>query len=240
MDDEVEEAAGELTINYVFDNGWKFDSMSVNEEFVASVKPETALTVTNEDLIAEISEQNFILEDPEASGFFWQSEKDMHTVSIHNEEISDFVVKEQELLSKGKQQIYHCECTVNKACGTFALEIEMPYWYQSGEWTGIFNDAPFGGNAVLDILDIDEDGNITAIYSYTPSKEDRYTQPGSYNVFGRIDMLTLDMNLITGDWIEEPSRTLSWTKGDIQATLCVDELTMKGTAQEGNTFEVTR
>ena len=260
VDDEVEEVTGELTVNYVFDNGWKFDAMSINEEFVASVKPEVALTVTNEDLIAEIVGQNFILEDPEAWGFFYQAEKDMHTVSISNDEISDFVIKEQELLAKGTQQIYHCECKVNKACGTFALGIEIPYWYQSGEWilksidisakcdtldivgewTGIFKDAPFGGYAVLNITDVDENGNITAVYSYTASEEDRYGQSGSYNVFGTIDMLTLDMDLAAGDWIEEPTKVLSWTKGDIRATLCVDELAIKGTAQEGNAFEVTR
>lgn len=260
VDDEVEEVTGELIVNYVFNNGWKFDSMSINEEFVASVKPEVALMVTNEDLIAEISGQNFVLEDPEADGFVWQAEKDMHTVSINNDEISDFVIKEQEMLSKGMHQIYHCECMVNKACGKFNLEIEMPYWYQSGEWmlgsidisaicdtldiigewTGVYHDVPFGGNAVLNISDIDENGNITAVYSYTPSEEDRYGEPGSYKVFGEIDMLTLDMNLKAGDWIEEPSSVLSWTKGDIFAMLYVDELAIKGTAQEGNPFVVTR
>lgn len=260
VNDEVEEVTGGLIVNYVFDNGWKFDSMSNNEEFVASVKPEAALVFTNEDLIAEISGQNFVLEDPKADGFFWQAEKEMHTVSINNDEISDFVIKEQEMLSKGMQQIYHCECIVNKACGTFTLEIEKAYSYQSGEWiagsidinakcdtldiigewTGIYNDAWFGGNAVLNISDIDENGNITAVYSYTPSEEDRYGEPGSYKVFGKIDMQTLDMNLTAGDWIEEPSSVLSWTKGDILATLCVDELVIKGTAQEGNSFVVTR
>lgn len=260
VDDVVEEVTGELIVNYVFDNGWKFNTMFINKEFVASVKPEAVLTVANEDLIAEISGQNFILEDPEAGGFVWQAAKDMHTVSISNDEISDFVIKEQELLSKGTQQVYHCECTLNKACAAFTLEIEMPYWYQSGEWiskpidisakcdtldivgewTGIYKDPPFGGNAVLNISDIDENGNITAIYSYTPSEEDRYGQPGSYNVFGTIDMLTLDMNLTAGDWIDKPSRVFSWTKGDIRATLCVDELAIKGTAQAGNAFEVKR
>lgn len=261
VDDVVEEVTGELTVNYVFDNGWKFKSMSINKEFVASVKPEAALTVTNEDLIAQISGQSFILEEKaEGVRVVLQAVQDMHTVHISNDEISDFVIKEQELLSKGTQQIYHCGCTVNKACAIFALEVEISYWRQSdkwvsklrdisakcdtldivGEWTGTYNDVPFGGEAVLHISDIDENGNITAIYSYTPSKENRYAQPGSYNVFGTINMLTLDMNLTAGDWIEEPSKKYSWTKGDIKAMLCVDESAIKGTAQEGNAFEVTR
>lgn len=261
LDDEVEEAAGELTVNYIFDNGWKRNSMSINEEFVASVKSECALNLANEDLIAEIAGQEFVLKDSEEEGLVWQSEIDMHTVSINSDEISDFTVNEQEQQSKGTQQIYHCECRVNKGCAAFILEIEMPYQYRSGEWAlgsidiisakcdtldiigewiGTYSGVPYDGDAVLNITDVDEKGNITATYSYTPSVVDRYTEPGSYHVSGTIDMLTLDMYLTAGDWIVEPSRTLSSTKHDVRATLYVDEAMIEGIAHESSIFEVTR
>lgn len=261
VDDEVEEAAGELIVNYIFNNGWKLDSMSVNEEFTASVKPEFALNLSNEDLIAEIAGQEFVLKDPEEEGLVWQAEVDMHTVSINSDEISDFTVNKQEQKSKGIQQIYHCECRVDKGCAIFILEIEMSYQYRSGEWglgaiditsvkcdaldiigewTGTYTDVPYDGDAVLNITDADENGNIAATYSYTPSAKDKYKEPGSYYVSGTIDMLTLDINLAAGDWIVEPSRALQITKHDVRATLCVDEAEIKGVAHEGNAFEVTR
>lgn len=262
LEEEVEEAKGKLTINYIFDNGWKRETVSPSEKFVTSIKPEAALEVTNEDLIAHVSEQSFVLEAPKTDGIvvYWAPEEAMHTVTINSSEISNFVIENQESLLKGTQQIYHCQCTLTKPHVVFNLEIEISYRYRSeewdlqmininpqcesldivGEWTGTYMDPPFGGEAILNIANVDESGLITAIYSYFPSEKDRYTEPGSYNVSGTIDMSTLDMNLIAGEWIEEPSRVHSWTKSDVSGTLCVDESAIKGTGQNGNTFVITK
>ena len=263
LEEEVEEAKGKLTIHYLFDNGWKIETVSTSEEFVTSIKSEAALEVTNEDLIAHVSEQSFVLRAPKTDGVvaYWAVEEAMHTVTINSSEISNFAIENQESLFKGTQQIYHCQCTLTKPYVVFNLEIEIPYRYHSGEWglqqlnitpqcaslnivgewTGTYRDAPFGGEARLKISDIDENGFITAVYSYYPSEEDKYTDPGSYNVSGTIDMSTLDMNLIAGEWIEEPSHWVhSWTKSDVSGTLCVDEAVIKGTGQNGCPFVITK
>lgn len=263
LEEEVEEANGKLTINYIFDNGWKIDTVSNSEEFITSIKPEAALEITNEDLIAKVSEQSFVLEAPRTDGIVvhWASEEAMHTVTINSSEISNFVINSQESLMKGTRQIYHCQCTLTKPHVVFNLEIEIPWQYHSGEWdiqtinitpqcesldivgewTGTCNDAPFGGTAVLNISDVDENGFITAVYSYYPSEEDSYTEPGSYHVSGTINMSSLDMNLIAGEWIDKPARHVySWTKSDVSGTLCVDEAVIKGTGQNGDPFVITK
>ncbi|MCM1127055.1 MAG: hypothetical protein NC429_11355 [Lachnospiraceae bacterium] len=259
IEEEVEEAKGELTIEYLFGRGWIINSISVNKDFVTSIKPESALDVTDEDLIAQVSGQSFVLREPDTS-YIWTLEETMHTVTINSNEISYFTIDNQESLSKGTKQIYHCQCSLIKPHVTFKLEIEIPYRYDSGEWdlqsititpqcekldivgewTGTYTDTPFGGKAVLNITSADENGFITAVYSYYPEERDKYTAPGSYSVSGTINMSTLDMNLIAGDWIEEPSRIRIWNeKLDVVATLCVDEAAVKGTGQGSNPFVVS-
>lgn len=262
IDESVEEANGEVIINYKFDNGWKLETISQNQGFTTSIKPEVALTVTNEDMISELSKQSFVLNSSKSSGIvvYYKAEETMHTVTINSSEISNFSVINQESLLKGTQQIYHCKCTLTKPYVVFDLEIDISYQYQSGEWilqlinitpqckmldivgewTGEYLDAPYGGNAVLNISSVDEKGFITAIYSYFPSERDKYSDSGSYNVTGIIDMSTLDIQLIAGDWVKEASDAHSWTKSDILATLCVDESSIKGTGQNGDPFVVAK
>lgn len=259
IDDEVEEAEGELKINYIFDDRWNAESISGDETFTAAVKPEKALENTNENLIAAMSGQSFVLEEQKSEGIVFTSASKvaMHTVTIDSSEISDFVVEDREIVSRGTQQTYHCQCILSKPHVTFNLEIEIPYQYVSGEWilqqitispqctvldiigdwTGSYYDVPYGGTVVLSISDVDEQGNIEAVYSYSPS-EQRFNKPGSYYVSGKIDMSTLDIKLTAGNWINDSGSGLS--KTDISATLCVDEATIKGTGHKYNTFDVTQ
>lgn len=80
----------------------------------------------------------------------------------------------------------------------------------------------------------------TATYSYTPETTSDYSQPGSYNVSGKIDFETLHMDLEAGDWIAEPSKTLSVTKANIRANLYVNDSIIEGLGQEGNVFTLKR
>lgn len=262
LDSEVEEAKGELVINYKFDNGWKIDSISENKKFTATVKPEVALEITEEDLIAELVNQEFQYGETEtelANGNSLIDTSTQQTITINENEISDFVIESKSSTGKGSYQKYDCTCILTKAHAVFKLAAEIQYYYSGsngwrvqpmtitpelisvnieGEWAGTYVSAPWSGDAVLSITRIDDDGTITGVYSYTPSTINQYSQPGSYNVSGKINMSTLVMKLTAGDWVNEDSSALSITKQDITAILCVDDSIINGLGQEGKPFTV--
>lgn len=264
IDAEFLELEAELQMEYVFDNGWKNQTISDVEKYQISLKPEYILKVTDAELISIIAEQDIYLEEEKTGGFVIIPDaytQKMHTVSIEEDEISDFSLDEQKVVDGGARNVIECHCTLTKSNATFLLNTSISYQYSRGdgwkvasvstqyscasvdiigEWTGTYNDAPFGGTSILTISDMDENGNITGIYSYTPAPEDSSTKPGSYQVSGTINMSTLDINLKAGDWIDKPLKVYTWSKGDIIATLCVDEATMKGVAQGSCPFVVKR
>jgi len=256
LDADVEEAKGQLTISYKFNDGWEIESVSGGEVFTATVKPEVALNVTDEDLIAEIAKQEIKFGESQIG--ILVNYASQQTVSINESEISDFVIESQDSSSKGSQQIFYCSGTLTKSHATFNLHVIIQYNYNSaddwvmqsitiapqvtsvnivGDWTGTYNGTPYSGEATLSISNITDDGLITAVYSFTPPSSSIHTA-GSYNVSGNIDMSTLHIELVAGDWVVEPSQHLSITKVDISAYLLVEDSTIQGLGQEGNVFIV--
>lgn len=250
IDDEVEEASGQLVINYRFNNEWVIDSISGNENFKAILKSGIALNVTEETLQNEISGQT---SDYGIDG--------NATITINKNEISDFKIESQESYEKGRRQIYLCSCKLIKPHAEFLLNVEIPYDYLGsdgwsiqpitinaqctsinleGEWKGTYRAIGGGGTAVLNISAIDDNGLITGTFKYTPNRVDKYSQPGSYNITGEITLATLSIHFTAGEWIDKPSEEYEWQLSDISATLDIENSTLYGTAPDSRTLKVVQ
>lgn len=105
----------------------------------------------------------------------------------------------------------------------------------SGEWTGSYRGTE-NGTSTLNLSAEAESGKYTGTYSYRSVKGNNV---GSYRVEGTIDLGTLYISLIAGDWIEEPEQ---WyyqdDKEDIVGRLFVDTNLISGSAQDGHGFKV--
>lgn len=261
LNGEVQEVKGELQINYVFEGEWKIESISGEDNFVATTKPDKALNITEKELVEELVKQEFNYGATTISDsmFAFVDTSTEQTISIDEEEIIDFVILSQESKSKGTTHIYNCSCTLMKKHATFNLDVIISYYYDDlngwilepmtidstlktisieGDWIGTYVGAPYSGETTLSITSMEDDGTITAVYSFTPSVINRYSAPGSYNVSGKIDMATLKFDLKAGEWVDEPESYSSITKVDISGILYVDESTIIGSGQEGYTYTV--
>ena len=249
VDDIVETISGQMKITYYFEDEWKVNEITGGDSFVASVKPEMELNITETDLINELVKQEI---RHEGSGM---------NLTLASEEISDFEIISNEVTYKGTQQLITCKNILTKPHMKLEVESQFLYnndgttWnsqvYQSnvkvtevygleGMWEGEYNDYP-NGISKLEILGV-EGNEITAIYYYIPvGKRSKYaSESGSYNVSGKIDLDTLSMTLLAGEWIEEPQYTNRHDKIDVTAVLYIDESVIAGNAHEYRSFIVEK
>lgn len=266
LDGEVEKAVGQLVICYQFDNGWKIASLSGDEEFTTAVKTETALSVDSEDLIDVIvNEQAFCYGGTayETGSIIYANTAGQQSITLDKALISDFVIESTTSSQKGCCQDYDCSFTLAKPHVTFQIAVRVQYYYSDsegwkayltelvpqvadvdidGEWKGTYMAAGDTGDVTLSIQ-TDDNGLVTAVYSYFPSgtaSTTKYDQPGSYYATGEFDPLTLSFGFTAGDWIEEPGSTFSWTKSDIAGTLQVEEAEITGKGHNGYLFQVAQ
>lgn len=108
-----------------------------------------------------------------------------------------------------------------------------------GEWKGTYIKGGGDGTTTLNITEF-EDNHVKGTYAYTPYGSGPYNEPGSYEVEGEFISDGLMMTLKAGDWIEEPSKTMSVTKQNVNALLRVDEDILKGGAQESSIVTLTK
>ena len=249
LESPVQKAEGQLEISYHFEDDWEIDSLAEKKSFTAQDIEGTALNATEKSLTEELVQSEIKLDNDESN------------ISIEKENISNFKIVNENTEDKGTFKTFECTATITKPTAVFQIEANIGYLYSeeegwtcqpvtikstlesldiTGEWKGTYNGAPYSGEAVLNILSLDENGTITATYSYTPETTSDYSQPGSYNVSGKIDFETLHMDLEAGDWIAEPSKTLSVTKANIRANLYVNDSIIEGLGQEGNVFTLKR
>lgn len=250
IDDLVEEASGQLVISYTFNNGnWIMDSLSGNENFAAATKSGFALNVTEETLINELDGKTFK---------YGMTANDSQTITINKSEISDFSIERQESSSKGTDQNYYCECILKKPHAEFALSMEVHYSYSEewnlqsisttanctsmnveGEWTGTYRRVAGGGSAVINISAVDDNGLLIGTFKYTPNRVDRYSQPGSYNITGEMNLATMYIHFTAGEWVDYPGKnSLEWDSSDISIKLDVDNSIMYGEASDTRTVKV--
>lgn len=249
LESPVQKAEGQLEISYHFEDEWEIDSLTEKKSFTAQDIEGTALNATEKSLTEELVQSEIKLDNDESN------------ISIEKENISNFKIVNENTEDKGTFKTFECTATITKPTAVFQIAANIGYLYSEeegwtcqpvtikstleslnivGEWKGTYNGAPYSGEAVLNILSLDENGTITATYSYTPETTSDYSQPGSYNVSGKIDFETLHMDLEAGDWIAEPSKTLSVTKANIRANLYVNDSIIEGLGQEGNVFTLKR
>ena len=249
LESPVQKAEGQLEISYHFEDEWEIDSLVEKKSFTAQDIEGTALNATEKSLTEELVQSEIKLDNDESN------------ISIEKENISNFKIVNENTEDKGTFKTFECTATITKPTAVFQIAANIGYLYSEeegwtcqpvtikstleslnivGEWKGTYNGAPYSGEAVLNILSLDENGTIIATYSYTPETTSDYSQPGSYNVSGKIDFETLHMDLEAGDWIAEPSKTLSVTKANIRANLYVNDSIIEGLGQEGNVFTLKR
>lgn len=207
INDKVQRASGQAVIHYIFDNEWNIwmlDSMSGKDSFTAETKAGLDLNVTEEILLDTLSGQ--IIE---------YGINNIQDITLNKDEISDFVIEKQEASEKGSIETYFCKGILTKPHATFTIEMEAPYWYSDGwklqpvvitakcasvelegKWTG---SNVYGHSCELDITEIDENGNINAVYS---DNGDRFNKGFSYYVSGSIDLNNLRVDLEAGEVIE--------------------------------------
>ena len=249
LESPVQKAEGQLEISYHFEDEWEIDSLAEKKSFTAQDIEGTAINATEKSLTEELVQSEIKLDNDESN------------ISIEKENISNFKIVNENTEDKGTFKTFECTATITKPTAVFQIAANIGYLYSEeegwtcqpvtikstleslnivGEWKGTYNGAPYSGEAVLNILSLDENGTITATYSYTPETTSDYSQPGSYNVSGKIDFETLHMDLEAGDWIAEPSKTLSVTKANIRANLYVNDSIIEGLGHEGNVFTLKR
>lgn len=247
INDMIEQAIGQVTVEYAFGNAWRKDAV-IAGEFTVSTKPNFELKISEKDLLEE-------LENQEISAFSKQ------VIEIAESEISDFVIESQNAMYKGCVQKYECSCILTKPNAVLNLQIEFIYEYRDsqgwvmsetntdaqivsldivGEWKGIYNAIGVDGVMVLNIMDLTEDGTIVGTYSYEPEWTDGWSSaPGSYKLSGWIDMSTLQIELLAGDWILKDTAD-EYAKESVSARFYVDSQKISGTGHEGSSFTAKR
>lgn len=205
LDDKLERVEGKIEVGFAFDQEWKFDSVISMGDFSVSMKEEYALHVSDDDLISKVTEKELPIG------------KTKQTVPVEKAEISDFKVVEQKTESKGSRQIYECSYKVNQFESVLEAASEIIYTYQEGDgWNGsvkqttsdiISSDiaGDWAGtyvyiskrNAELHISEIEDDGTVTAVYSF---------DEGSYALSGTWDQKSLELQLEAGEWIAKPDK----------------------------------
>ena len=261
---DVEEAKGQLVINYIFDDKWKIDTLSDNAVFTATVKPEAALNVTEDDLMNEIVNQGFQYggsKPDKSKKLTLIDNRSQQTVTVNKSQLSDFKINNQESSSKGSSKKYFCSGILTTAHVVFDLNAEIEYKYKKndgwnmksvtiipevasvnieGDWTGTYRAAGDRGKVTLSITDVSDDGTISGVYSWTPEELTIAKQPGSYYVSGTMDKDRLLLDLKAGEWITKPEKALYVTKVDIKTQLYIDDSKMQGTGHESSSITVSQ
>lgn len=237
----------EVILDYTFDENWEISSIDVNSTELEMIKGKE-FGINENDLIEALEGYAFS---------YGEENSNKQEISIGKNELIDLKVTSQEAKAKGTEQQIECSAVLNKKNVNFDLKINIGYSYDDewseqsitidaevkeinllGKWSGRYVDSPYSGNSVLEITEVDGD-NITAIYYYKPDTISEWSEAGSYKVSGTINREKMVLNLEAGDWLEKPTKE-SLYKQDIYAILYVDDGMIKGKAQFGKVFEVTK
>lgn len=206
LDDKLERAEGKIEVLFSFDQRWKYDSIISKDDFTVSMKEEYALNVSEDDLIAKVIEKELPVGETK------------QTITVEKEEISDFKINGQKTESKGTQQIYQCSYIINKSHVVLAMETVITYIYRDGDgwngsvnkttskvistdiegnWVGTYIDGLRKEKAELHIMEVKDDGTVTATYTFAE---------GSYELSGTWNQENLELWLEAGDWIVKPQK----------------------------------
>lgn len=248
LDGEVETVKGTVSLDYGFDREWKLQSM-VTDQVETEMIAGKDLEISEKVLLNELDGYTFLYG---GSDYVYKQE-----ITIEQEEVSDLVIDSHRKTEKGKKQEIEYHCVYHTERVAFDLNVKVCYLYQGewtkqyldveaeaksvdllGTWSGRYSDAPYKGNSVLEITEVDGD-HIQAVYYYKPDVISKFSEAGSYYVAGTIDRKTLLFRLEAGDWLEMPNR-VTLEKQDIIATFYVDKDVIEGKAQFGKWFQAAK
>ena len=125
LEEGIQEAKGQLVLTYKFDDEWQFEEMSGEEEFEAITKPEMALNVTEEDLMAEIVKCEFEY-----------GTSRLQTIEINASEVTEFGIDSHICTEKGTWERYDCSLKIINIHGEFDAKAIVIYKYMGSDgWT---------------------------------------------------------------------------------------------------------
>lgn len=248
--DKVQLAKGKLKLEYEFTDKWELNNVSQDGEFTVSDKPDCALEITDEDLLAELVKNEVTI---------CADTSNSQTLTMTEAEISDFEVYDKITGERGSLRRYFCKATLIKPNAKISLDAQIMYVYEDswllqpvvitakvesvdieGKWNGTYTGTPYSGKASLDIEEVTADGKAKGVYSYTPDTITKNSKAGSYKVSGSIDMTSLTMKLDAGDWVVKDLSALSVTKTDITAVMDLENAEIEGLGQENSPFVVKK
>ncbi|MBD5504899.1 MAG: hypothetical protein HDR09_14500 [Lachnospiraceae bacterium] len=234
LDDKLVRAEGKIEVLFTFDQEWEFDSIISKEDLTVSMKEEYVINVSEDDLMAKVLESELPVGETK------------QTISVGEQEISNFKIEEQKSEAKGSRQVYRCSYHVNKPQVTLAAESQVVYEYQEGEgwksakssatsqiestsiagnWSGTYRDVFSKKKAELDIIEVQDDGTVSAVYTF---------DEGSYELSGTWNRESLELWLEAGDWIVEPSKIrISNDKEDIIGELKLEKDRLEANTRQG-------
>ena len=222
-------------LHVTFDKEWKYDSIISKGDFTVSMKEEYDINVSEDDLMAKVMETELPVGETK------------QTISVEEQEISDFKIEEQKSESKGSRQTYLCSYHINKPQATLEMESRIVYTYQDGDgwksskssttsqilstdiagnWSGTYIDGLSEKKAELDILEVKDDGTVSAVYTF---------DEGSYELSGTWDKKTLELWLEAGNWIVEPAKIRKYRndKKDITGELKLEKDRLEASTKQG-------
>ena len=95
----------------------------------------------------------------------------------------------------------------------------------AGNWSGTYVDGFSEKKAKLDILEVKDDGTVSAIYTF---------DEGSYELSGTWNQGSLELWLEAGDWIVEPSKVRIFNdKKDISGELKLEKDRLEAGTRQG-------
>ena len=202
IEDIVEQAIGQVTIEYSYNNSWNNGTILKTENFETMMKPTIDFNVAEDDLIAQL----------EKNGFYYGEKRNFDSyqyIEIIKSQISKFKVDNEDVKNKGSVHEYTCSFTLTTNYVIFDLQFKIIYTYSKengwivevnpvkkaakvegilGEWKGTYSEAFEDGIASLNITEFKDDGTVKGIFSFARPDGDY----GSYSVEGTLDLSRLE------------------------------------------------
>lgn len=204
-------------ILFVYDNGWKLD----NFETLAEVEPvyleRQEPAIKTEKLIEDICNYNLTV------GNYYSEQN----ITLKPENIKNFELTSSETASQGYH--YNADCCFNYEDNSTVIKVNASVSYDftnedktwickyvsyadpvvekidlTGNWKGSYYGIDGKSELSLQITGQDEDGNLSAVFTFPPVKDEEgnTVSSGSYNMTGKLRKEDFSFSLKGKDWIE--------------------------------------
>lgn len=241
---------GELDLKYKFTDKWILDKYDGENEFTATMDKTKIHQTTEEEVVKYNTGTDISIG---SGGLFSSSQK----IRLNSNDISQVTIDEPRFEDEFKKQISPYSFEVVKDIGTLQVNGELTYKYLEGKvweiqdsskdplasikelnilgpWSGKMDHMNSPYTATLDISEVSDGGNITAILSYESRPENEQQYKGKVKLVGTFDYDDGSIKLKKSEWLEgEEFKNLSNTSGYIYfanssiVTVGVTELDLK-------------